>query len=100
MQLWDAPLNYLINGSAAPSASVPAWGAFTFEYKKKHIHVPAFLNSVARYKPDSFWDWLIQKDPYYSYIEMTLQHVSDEEQASKHNSVKTIIDNGSASTTS
>ena len=38
----------------------PCWGAFTFEYKTIKIYVPGFLNNVARYKPDSFWDWLLE----------------------------------------
>ena len=56
----------------------PCWGAFTFEYQKHSIHVPAFLNSVARYKPNSFWNWLIKKEGT-SYIVMTYQDLVDAE---------------------
>ena len=56
----------------------PCWGAFTFKYQSRSIHVPAFLNSVARYKPDSFWNWLIKKEDS-SYIVMTYQHLVEEE---------------------
>jgi len=57
-------------------------GPFTFIYKKRSIHIPAHLNNVARYKPDSFWDWLIEKEPY-GYITMTYEHVKDESQLLK-----------------
>ena len=40
-------------------SEAPCWGSFTFTYKGVQIYVPTFLNNVARYKPDSFWDWLI-----------------------------------------
>ena len=60
----------------------PAWGAFTFHYEERSIHVPSFLNSVARYKPDSFWNWLIKKEGTSS-ITMTNQHIIDEEEQSQ-----------------
>lgn len=57
----------------------PCWGNFTFKYQNKTIYVPAFLNNVARYKPNRFWDWLIKNAPYDSYIQMTYDHIVREE---------------------
>lgn len=57
----------------------PCWGNFIFKYKNKMIYVPGFLNNVARYKPNRFWDWLIKNTPYDSYIEMTYDHIVREE---------------------
>ena len=72
--------NYLEQSYTTMNETKPCWGPFTFSYKKRSIHVPTFLNNVARYKPDSFWDWLIEKEPY-GYITMTYQHIVDEEQS-------------------
>jgi len=58
---------------------VPVYGEFTFLYKNVSIYVPVALNNVARYKPDSFWDWLLFMYPFDSYIILTLQHIIDEE---------------------
>lgn len=64
----------------------PCWGNFTFNYKNKAIYVPAFLNNVARYKPNRFWDSLIARYPYDSYIQMTYDHIIQGE--SEHTLVK------------
>ena len=40
-------------------------------WKGKSIRVPAYLNNVARYKPDSFWDWLTTVYVNHSYLELT-----------------------------
>jgi hypothetical protein len=58
---------------------VPAYGDFAFLYKNRTIYVHVSLNNVARYKPDSFWDWLLYIHPFDSYIVLTLQHIIDEE---------------------
>ena len=57
----------------------PVYGNFTFVYKNISIYVPTFLNNVARYKPDSFWNWLLYMHPFDSYIVLTLKHIIDEE---------------------
>lgn len=59
-------------------SEAPCWGAFTFEWRRRQIYVPAFLNNVARYKPDRFWDWLI-KDTHEAYIPLTYSHIVDGE---------------------
>ena len=56
----------------------PSYGEFTFVYKGVSIHVPVGLNDVARYKPDSFWDWLLFKHSFDSYITLTLAHIIEE----------------------
>ena len=40
-------------------SQAPYFGEFTFVYKGISIYVPVSLNDIARYKPDSFWDWLL-----------------------------------------
>ena len=50
--------------------NAPCWGAFVFKYKNRTIYVPSFLNNVARYSPDRFWDKFLNKYPYESYINM------------------------------
>jgi len=57
----------------------PSYGEFTFVYKGRSIYVPVGLNDVARYKPNSFWDWLLFKHPFDSYIKLTYQHLVEEE---------------------
>jgi hypothetical protein len=57
----------------------PTYGDFMFIYKQRNIYVPIHLNNVARYKPNSFWDWLLYMHPFDSYIILTLQHIIDEE---------------------
>ena len=57
----------------------PRWGEFTFVYKGITIYVPVSLNGVARYKPNSFWDWLLFMHPYDSYIKLTLEDIIQEE---------------------
>jgi hypothetical protein len=48
----------------------PCWGAFTFKYRKVTIYVPSFLNNVARYSSNNFWDNLLNTYPNESYINM------------------------------
>ena len=61
----------------------PCWGSFTFNYKEIRIYVPTFLNNVARYKPNSFWDWLVYKKyPNQTHIVMSYANVVEEENAS------------------
>ena len=60
-------------------ADYPQWGAFTVTWNNKSIRVPAYLNDVARYKPDSFWDWLTTVYADYSYLELTMEHLKEEE---------------------
>ena len=57
----------------------PCFGDFTFVYKGRSIYVPVALNNVARYKPNSFWDWLLFKHPFDAYIKLTLEHLIEEE---------------------
>lgn len=52
----------------------PCWGPFTFYYKKRVIHVPGFLNNIARYKANSFWDWLIETEGV-ACIHLTYEHI-------------------------
>lgn len=58
----------------------PHFGDFTFVYKGHSIYVPVTLNTVARYKPSSFWDWLLFKYPFDPLIQLTVQHLIEEEQ--------------------
>ena len=60
-------------------ADYPCWGAFTVTWKGKSIRVPSYLNDVARYKPDSFWDWLTTVYADHSYLELTMEHLKEEE---------------------
>ena len=53
---------------------------FTFEYKGVYIHVPLQLNTVARYKPSTFWDWLLFKHTFDPYIELTIEHIIEEQE--------------------
>ena len=62
-------------------SDAPCWGAFVFAWKSRTIRVPAFLNNVARYTTDAFWNWLVAAHPHDAYIEMTYQHVVDGERA-------------------
>jgi len=61
-------------------SDAPCWGAFTFEWLNRTIYIPQHLNNVARYKPDRFWNWLLEQNPYDYYIHLTYQHIVDEEQ--------------------
>ena len=58
-------------------SNVPCWGSFTFIYKGVSIYVPSFLNNVARYKPDSFWDWLISKYSNSKYVGLSLYDIQE-----------------------
>lgn len=60
-------------------SQAPYYGEFTFVYKGISIYVPVSLNNVARYKPNSFWDWLLFKHIFDSHIKLTLQHIIEEE---------------------
>jgi len=60
-------------------AYAPEYGEFTFVYKKVNIHVPVSLNTVARYKPNTFWDWLLFKHSFDLDITLTVQHLIEEE---------------------
>jgi hypothetical protein len=61
-------------------SEAPTWGSFTFRYKDVQIYVPTFLNNVARYKPDSFWDWLIfTKYPRQSAVVFAYENIGEEE---------------------
>lgn len=58
----------------------PSFGDFTFVYKGYSIYVPVSLNTIARYKPSSFWDWLLFKHPFDPLIKLTVEHLIEEEQ--------------------
>ena len=59
---------------------LPVTGAFNLPWNKKLIHVPAFLNNVARHKPEAFWNWLTRvKYNGHTYINMTLEDLDEEE---------------------
>ena len=61
-------------------SDAPTWGSFTFRYKDTDIYVPTFLNNVARYKPYSFWDWLIFiRYPRQSAVVFAYDNISEEE---------------------
>jgi hypothetical protein len=61
-------------------SDAPKWGSFTFRYKETDIYVPTFLNNVARYKPYSFWDWLIfVRYPRQSAVVFAYDNISEEE---------------------
>ena len=61
-------------------SQAPVWGSFTFTYKGINIYVPNFLNNVARYKPDSFWDWLIFiKNPRQTSVALVYENIGEEE---------------------
>jgi hypothetical protein len=60
-------------------AYAPEYGEFTFVYKGISIYVPVSLNTVARYKPNTFWDWLLFKHMFDSHINLTVQHLIEEE---------------------
>jgi hypothetical protein len=65
-------------------SQAPVWGSFTFTYKGIDIYVPNFLNNVARYKPISFWDWLIYiKNPRQTSVALVYENIGEEEQYSK-----------------
>jgi hypothetical protein len=57
----------------------PHFGEFTFTYKGAEIYVPVALNTVARYKPASFWDWLLFKYPFDLTIKLTVEHLIEEQ---------------------
>jgi hypothetical protein len=59
--------------------NAPCWGAFDFKYKGILIRVPAFLNNVARYKPDTFWNWLISKYSHSTYVGLTMADINEED---------------------
>jgi hypothetical protein len=58
----------------------PLYRDFTFVYKGLTIFVPLALNEVARNKPKSFWDWLLFKHTFDSYVELTVEHLIEEEE--------------------
>lgn len=61
-------------------SEAPKWGSFTFRYKETDIYVPTFLNNVARYKPYSFWDWLIfVRYPRQSAVVFAYENIGEEE---------------------
>jgi hypothetical protein len=65
-------------------SDAPTWGSFTFRYKDTDIYVPTFLNNVARYKPYSFWDWLIfVRYPRQSAVVFAYDNIGEEERWSK-----------------
>ena len=65
-------------------SQAPTWGSFTFTYKGIQIYVPTFLNNVARYKPYSFWDWLIFiRYPRQSAVVFAYDNIGEEEGWSK-----------------
>lgn len=57
----------------------PCYRDFTFEYKGVSIYVPVSLNEMAKSKKNTFWDWLLFKYSFESYIELTLEHFIEEE---------------------
>jgi len=62
------------------SSEIPCWGAYNYRWNNSVIHVPAGLNNVARYKPNSFWTWLTEvKYKGYAYINMEYMHLVEEE---------------------
>lgn len=51
-----------------------------FKYRDRYIHVPDFLNSVAKYKPNTFWIWLIYVEhPTSLHINLQYYHLAKEE---------------------
>ena len=50
--------------------NAPCTGAFIFKYKNRTIYVPSFLNNVARYSSNKFWDKLLNTYPNDYYINM------------------------------
>ena len=61
-------------------SEAPFWSSFTFTYKDTDIYVPTDLNNVARYKPESFWDWLIYvKFPKQNAVVLAFQNFAEEE---------------------
>jgi hypothetical protein len=74
-------------------SKAPVWGSFTFKYKGVDIYVPNFLNNVVRYKPISFWDWLIYiKNPGQTSVALVYEYIVEEEEYSskKLNSTSTV----------
>jgi len=61
-------------------SQAPTFGDFIFTYKGLNIHVPVSLNDIARYKPKSFWDWLVFKHQFDSDVHLTVRHLIEEEQ--------------------
>jgi hypothetical protein len=59
-------------------SQAPDFGDFTFVYKGYSIYVPVSLNTVARHKPDSFWDWLLFKHTFDELIILTVAHLIEE----------------------
>lgn len=71
-------------------SGVPCWGSFTFIHKGISIYVPSFLNNVARYKPESFWDWLIYtKYPGQTAVAFVYENIGEEETWSKQANLST-----------
>jgi hypothetical protein len=60
-------------------SQAPQFGDFTFYYKERSIYVPVALNTIARHKPNSFWDWLVFVHYNDSHIILTLEHIIQEE---------------------
>ena len=62
------------------SAEIPCWGAYNYKWNNCVVHVPAGLNNVARYKPNSFWVWLTDvKYKGFAYINMAYEHLEEEQ---------------------
>ena len=55
----------------------PFWGSFDFYYRGILIRVPSFLNNVARYKGDYFWNALISKYSHSKYIPLTMEDLKE-----------------------
>jgi hypothetical protein len=53
---------------------------FTFEYKGLTIYVPSSLNKIARSKSNAFWEWLLFKHTFDTYVELTLEHITEEKE--------------------
>lgn len=74
------------------SQEIPCWGPYNFKWNNQVIHVPAYLNNVARYKPNSFWIWLTQvKFNSLSYINMTIENIDEEEKYQRAKNMVKVI---------
>jgi len=70
-------------------SEAPFENSFTFTYKDTDIYVPTDLNNIARYKPESFWDWLIYvKFPRQSAVVLAFQNFAEEEIWAKQEAMK------------
>ena len=57
----------------------PWYRDFTFVYKGVTIYVPLTLNEKARSKRNTFWDWLLFKHTFETHIDLTIEHIIEEE---------------------